>query len=78
MPGLKISKASSAKDSEPITMAVHHLIGLPVAMRSVNKKDIVTGVIINQPGKKIDLPDLFRSYPDIAREVRDCLDKYFK
>lgn len=51
-------------------MAVHHSTGLPVAMRSVNKKDIVTGVIINQL--------LFRSYPDIAREVRGCLDKYFK
>ncbi|CAD6493285.1 MAG: hypothetical protein DIAAKJNI_00463 [Candidatus Argoarchaeum ethanivorans] len=137
MPGLKISKDSSAKELEPIAMAVHQLIGLPVAMRSVNKKGIhiingkvmddeftgtvleqvlsegravktipsvglyqgvpvdvvpvfdcsgeliaaigiVTDVIINQLGKKIDLPDLFRSYPDIAREVRGCLDKYFK
>ncbi|CAD6494881.1 MAG: hypothetical protein LAKADJCE_00986 [Candidatus Argoarchaeum ethanivorans] len=59
-------------------MTVHHLIELPVAMRSVNKKDSLTGVIINQLGKEVDLPNLFRSYPDIARKVQVCLDKYFK
>ncbi len=137
MAGLKISKDSSARELEPVAMAVHQLIGLPVAMRSVNKKGIhiingkvvdyeftgavleqvlsegravktipsvglyqgvpvdvvpifdcsgeliaavgiVTDVIINQLGKEIDLPNLFRSYPDIARKVRACLDKYFK
>lgn len=133
---LQISKDSSARELEPIAMAVHQLVGLPVAMRSLNKGGvhiiggkvvdydfsgpvleqvlaegrvvktipkvglyqgvpvsvvplfddsgeviaalgIVTDVIANQLGEKVDLPNLFRCYPEIARQVRECLSKYF-
>jgi hypothetical protein len=137
MGGLKIHRDSSAEELEPIAMAVHQLVGLPVAMRSVNRKGvhivkgkvvdyeftgpvleqvlsegkpvktipkvglyqgvpvsatpifdssgevvaaigIVADVITNELSEEIDLPNLFRCYPDVARQVRECLSKYFK
>ncbi|MHC1572592.1 MAG: DUF2111 domain-containing protein [Methanosarcinales archaeon] len=49
MIGLRISKDSSARELEPIAMTVHHLTGLPVAVRSLTKKGVH---VIN--GKVVD------------------------
>lgn len=46
---MNISKDSSAEDLLPIAMAFHELVGLPITMRSLNKK----GVRIEK-GKLID------------------------
>ncbi|NMG83652.1 MAG: DUF2111 domain-containing protein [Methanosarcinales archaeon] len=61
MAGLKISKDSSAGELEPVAMAVHQLIGLPVAMRSVNKKGIhiINGKVVDC---KLPLP-IGRGFP---------------
>ncbi|HHI30720.1 hypothetical protein B6V01_000950 [Methanosarcinales archaeon ex4572_44] len=49
MVSLQISKDSSARELEPVAMAVYSLIGLPVAVRSLNKKGVH---VIN--GKVVD------------------------
>jgi len=49
MIGLQISKDSSARELEPIAMAVHNLTGLPVAVRSLNKKGVhvINGTVVD-------------------------------
>ena len=37
---MNINKDSSAEDLLPIAMALHELVGLPITMRSLNKKGI--------------------------------------
>jgi hypothetical protein len=37
---IQISADSSAEDTAPFAMAVHELLGLPVTMRSLNKKGV--------------------------------------
>ncbi len=38
--GIQISADSNAEDIAPFAMAVHELLGLPVTMRSLNKKGV--------------------------------------